>query len=63
MRSLQYILHIITNQLNIYTEALRDVRADVIAAMASCDYIEPPITTSKSIIYRQLFDELKSPMY
>ena len=39
MRSLQYILYIITNQLNIHTEALLDVRAYVNAAMASCEYI------------------------
>ena len=46
-----------------YTEALGDVRAYVNTTMASCDYIEPPLTASKSIIYRQLFDELKSPVY
>ena len=63
LRCLQYILHKITKQLNIYTEALLDIRAYVNAAMASCDYIVLPITTSKSIIYRQLFEELKSPMY
>ena len=56
MLSMQYILHMFTNHFNIYTEALLDVRAYVNAAMASYDYNEPPITTSKSIIYRQLFD-------
>jgi hypothetical protein len=35
-----------------YTEALGDVQAYVNAAMAS----------GKSIIYRQLFEELKSPV-
>ena len=61
--SMQYLLHVIVNQLNMYTEALGDVRAYVNATLPSCEYTEPPIATSKSITYRQLFDELKSPMY
>ena len=46
-----------------YTEALGDVHAYVIAAMASGNYVEPALTASKSIIYIQLFDELKSTVY
>ena len=46
-----------------YTEALGDVHSYVNAAMASCNYDEPAPTASRSIIYRQLFDELKSPVY
>ena len=46
-----------------YTEALVDVHAYVNAAMASGSYIEPTPKSSESIIYRQLFDELKSPVY
>ena len=46
-----------------YTEALGDVHAYVNAALASCNYVEPTPTASKSIIYRQLFVELKSPAY
>ena len=53
----------ITNQFFIYTEALGDVHAYVIAAMASWNYVEPTAIASKSIIYRQLFDNLKSPVY
>ena len=63
LRTLQYILHIITNQLYMYTDAFADVHAYVNSAMTSCDFIEPRLPASKSIIYRQLFDELKSPMY
>ena len=51
----------IVNQLNKFTEGLCDVHAYVHSAMASCDFIQP--VTSKSIIYRQLFDDLKLPMY
>jgi len=61
LRSLKYIFHMIVNQLNMFTEGLCDVHAYVHSAMASCDFIEP--VTSKSIIYRQLFDDLKLPMY
>jgi len=53
----------VTNQLFMYTEALVDFHAYVNTTMASCNYIEPAPTASKSIIYRQLFDELKSPVY
>ena len=63
LRNLQYILHIITNQLYMYIEAFADFHACVNTTMTSCDYIERPLTASKSIIYRQLFDELKSPVY
>jgi len=38
-----------------YTEALGGVHAYVIAAMATCNYVEPTPTASKSIIFRQLF--------
>jgi hypothetical protein len=63
LRYLQYILYMIPNQLFMYTEALADVHAFVNLSMASCNYVEPTPTASKSIIYRQLFDELKSPVY
>jgi len=47
LRTLKYILHIITNQLYMYTEAFADVHAYVNTTMTSCDYIEPPLTASK----------------
>jgi len=31
--------------------------------MASANYVEPAPTASKSIIYSQLFDDLKSPVW
>ena len=63
LRTLEYILHMITNTLFMHTEALGDVHACVNAALASYNYVEPTPTASKSIIYRQLLDELKSPVY
>ena len=63
LRTLQYILHIITYQLYMYTETFADVHAYVNTTMTSCGFIEPGPNASKSIIYRQLFDELKSPVY
>jgi hypothetical protein len=50
----------ITNQLTVYAEALVDVQAYVNAAMASDGYAEPAPTSSKSIIYRQLFEEFNA---
>jgi len=60
LRTLQYIFYMVKNQLFMYIEALVDVHAYVNTTMASCNYIEPAPTSS---IYRQLFDELKSPVY
>jgi len=45
-----------------YTEALSEVQAYINAAMASENYVEPAPTASKSVIYRQLFEELKPPV-
>ena len=61
LRNLLYIFYMITNQLLVYTEALGDVQAYVNAAMDPDSYVEPVPTTSRSNIYRQLFEELKSP--
>jgi len=63
LKNLQYIFYMISNQLFMYTESLGDVHAYVNAAMTSCNYVELTPTASKSIIYRQLFDELNSPVY
>jgi len=46
LRNLQYIFHMITNQMFMYTEALGDVHAYVNAAMTSCNYAEPVPTAS-----------------
>ena len=60
LRNLQYIFYMITNHLFMYTEVLGVVHAYVNAAM---DSVEQAPTASKPIIHRQLFDELKSPVY
>jgi len=46
-----------------FTEATGDVHTYVNTQMTSFEYVEPHITSFKSIIYRQLFDEMKSPVY
>ena len=43
-------------------EALIDIQAYVNAAIASDNYVEPAPKASRSIIYRQMFEELKSPV-
>ena len=50
-----YIFYMITNQLILHTEALGDVQAYV-------GYVERVPTSFKSIIYRQVFEQIKSPM-
>jgi len=39
---------------------LSNVQVYVNDAMASEKYVEPALTASKSVIYRQMFEELKS---
>jgi len=52
----------ITDQLVVYNEALSDVEDYVNAAMALENNVEPDPTAFKSDIYRELFEELKSPV-
>jgi hypothetical protein len=51
----------IRNQLLMYAEASGDVLSYVNAAMTSDNYIEPAPTAPPHVLYRQLFEELKSP--
>jgi hypothetical protein len=57
-----YIFYIIRNQFLMYTEALGDVQSYVNAEITSDNYVEPAPTASPFIIYRHLFEELKSPV-
>jgi len=52
----------VRNQLLMHKEAFYDVQFNVNAAMDADSYVEPAPTASRSIIYRQLFEELKSPV-
>jgi hypothetical protein len=45
-----------------YTEELSDVPSNVITAIASDNYVELAPNASRYIIYRQLYEELKSPV-
>ena len=51
----------VRNQLLMYTEALSDVQTYVNVAMVSDNYVEPAPNASAYIIYRRLFEDLKSP--
>ena len=62
MRNLLFIFYMIRNQLLVYTEASSDVQSNDNAAMTSDNYIEPARTASPYVIYRQLFEDLKSPV-
>ena len=62
LRNLRYILYMITKHLLMYTVALSNVHAYINAAIASCNNVELAPIESKSIIHRQLYEELKSPV-
>jgi len=56
---LQYLsrmLHVIQNQLNMYTPSLHDVLAYVNVALTSVKYVELSPNASKHIVYSQLSD-------
>jgi len=60
LRHLSYILFMVINQLNRYTDAMPDAMNYVTAALYSDTYVEPSNTANANVLYYQLFDELKS---
>jgi hypothetical protein len=60
LQVLSNMLHIIQNQLSIYTDAMPDVMAYSITALTSVDYVEPTPYMSKRILYETLHEELKN---
>jgi hypothetical protein len=62
LEDLQYlnkILFIILNQFKAYQDAQADVMTYVLSALGSATYVEPLPTANKSILYYQLYDELR----
>ena len=56
------MFHVVKNQLNIYILVLPDILAYVTAALSSITYIEHAANASKSILFPQLFEEIKTTM-
>ena len=62
IRHLSYIFFMIQNELYKYKEAMSDVINYVLTAIGSTSYVEPPTNASKTILYFQLFEEIKTIM-
>ena len=63
LTELRYMLNMFLvnqNQLNRYTVTLPGVLTCITNALSSNTYVEPVPTASKSILYSQLFEELKT---
>jgi hypothetical protein len=60
LKYLSFIFFMVHNQLLSYTEALSDLMTYVSSALQSSTYVEPSPTANKSILYYQMFEELKS---
>jgi hypothetical protein len=60
LKYLSYILFMVRNKLIRYTEALHDVMTYITSALYSTTYVEPSPTANKTILYYQLYEELKS---
>ena len=60
LQYLSRILHVLQNQLKVYTLSLPGVLAYVTVALTSVYYVETPPHPCKHIVYSQLFDELKT---
>jgi len=56
------MFYIIQKQFNSYITALPHVMTNVISALSSDTYVEPPATASKLILFPQIFEELKAIM-
>jgi hypothetical protein len=60
LQVLSNMLHVIQNQLSIYTDAMPDVMSYSITALTSVDYVEPTNDMSQRILYETLYEELKN---
>ena len=60
LRYLLNMIHVVQNQLNVYALALSDVLTYVTAALSSYANVELALSASMSILYPQLFEELKT---
>ena len=59
---MMYMFHVVHNQHIIYLRALSDVVTYARAAQQSTGYVEHATSASKSILYSQLYEELKTIM-
>jgi len=57
-----YIFLMVQNKLVTYTELMADVMTYVLSAINSITYIEPSSTANRSILYCQLFEQIKTFM-
>jgi len=62
LRYMMYMFHVVHNQQIIYLRTLPDVITYARAAQHSTVYVEPATSASKSILYPQLYEELKTIM-
>jgi hypothetical protein len=60
LRYIRDVFYVIRNQQLLYIRAMSDVMSYVNVAQSSTNYIEPHINADKSILYSQLFEELKT---
>ena len=62
LRYQTYIFPIVQNLLTKYTEAMADVMNYVLSTINSTTYIAPSHTANRTILYYQLFEEIKTLM-
>ena len=62
LRHLSYMFFVVQNQLYKYTEAISDIINNVLSAIGSTSYVEPPSNASKNLLYYQLFEKIKTIM-
>jgi hypothetical protein len=59
LRYMMYMFHVVLNQEILYFRALSDVITYAHAAHHSTVYVEPATSANKSILYPQLYEELR----
>jgi len=60
LQYLQEMIHVVQNQLNLYTLCLPNVLLYVTVALTSANYVEPAPNANRHIMYPHLIEELKT---
>jgi hypothetical protein len=62
LQYLERIFHIVNNQLKLYATATPDVKTYIISALGTTTYSDPVPNANNSILYYQLYEEIKEPL-
>jgi hypothetical protein len=62
LQYLERIFHIVNNQLKAYAVTTPDVNTYIISALRTTTYLDPAPNANNSIVYYELYEEIKEPL-